>query len=86
MPLALPAKFCGDGLLGLGPVAVVAPEAAVAPPALLPTPDTITGSSESSAIPVFFIGAGGIVSAVLPDYVEVGAGLMKLGISFVMTY
>ena len=44
------------------------------------TPETITGSSESRAIPVFLDGGAGGEVAVAPLAEVVGAGLMKLGI------
>ena len=72
MPFALPVKFWGDGLFGLGPG--VAEEV---PVAVELTPDRMTGSIESSAMPLFFIPE----AAVALTGGLVGAGLMKLGIS-----
>jgi hypothetical protein len=43
------------------------------------TPETITGSRESRAMPLFFVDPGGEP----PAEGLLGAGLMKLGISFI---
>ena len=77
--MALEAKFCGEGLLGLMPwpvPGVIAAEDAVSTDELL-TPETMAGSSESKAMPDFLPGIGG---EVVIDALAVGAGLIKLGI------
>ena len=47
MPLPLPAKFYGEGLLALGPTVLFAVKLGTAVVEL--TPETITGSNESMA-------------------------------------
>ena len=77
IPLALEAKFCGEGLLGLMPwpaPGVIAADDAVTAEL---TPETMAGSSESKAMPDFLPGIGG---EVVIDALAVGAGLIKLGI------